>query len=218
MKKFKFCVFGMVLLLSLIGCLSNFPGLASPPRSNKLLKNHEEGNTLLYVFTDVFSEAFIITDPNDIEIIKDWDYSKHESFQNLNRSINNITPIGVPKQGVAVFSLPRQIEEFFIINFSTHLQNEGIVISDIRHGRPTTLYGSVRWSEPWIIPVDHSQNIQGYIVRMGVSEGFVIPVNEDEIMPLYSKSKVYAFPNFTGKKIQVGFLHDLPRAFRDMFH
>jgi len=192
-----------VVLVCFIGLFS-FGSCASaaPPKKEKLYTKHVAGNKLLYVFTFACA-AFILTDPDDIEKVKEKGLEKYSSVESLFISEGNLGPVIVREGGfdgfkysVAVFSLPKDIENVMVVGFKTIIRRSG-----------DSLDVSYLWTqEPWIIPVNHNGLYDQACV---VEWNGRTTLNMNDLSPSlidqrYASAVTYGSP--WGKKVQPGFI------------
>jgi len=193
----------LIVLVCFIG-LFLFGSCASsaPPKKEKLRTQHIEGNKLLYVFTFACA-AFILTDPDDIEKVKESGLQNYRTVESLFISEGNLGPIIVREGGfdgfkysVAVFSLPKDIENVMIVGFKTILRSSG-----------NSYNVSYLWTqEPWIVTIDHNGLYdQAYMLQWnGRTTINMNNVSPSQIDQLYSSAVTYGSPH--GKKVQPGFI------------
>jgi hypothetical protein len=188
------CFIGLFLFGN---CASN-----APPKQEKLYTKHIEGNKLLYVFTFACA-AFILTDPDDIEKVKERGLQNYRTVESLFINEGNLGPIIVREGGsdgfkysVAVFSLPKDIENVMVVGFKTIIRRSG-----------NSYDVSYLWTqEPWIIPVNHSGLYdQAYVLEWnGIATINMNDLSPSRIDQIYSSAVTYGSPH--GNKIQPGFI------------
>jgi hypothetical protein len=196
MKRFIY----VVIITVVLGACVITP---SVPRFS-FFNNYPTGDNTLVFFRAVgdvgirFIDAFIITNPADLEIASELNYDEPELISILRKwrlDLNAVTivfNIDVVRSDVAMFDLPNDIKEVGILLYGG--------------------YGEYGLSKKVVflkLPIDHEENRQGFVFVLGSEtvEPDIRKLSNDKLENEYNSFyRRYAFQNNKNNKPQIGFI------------